>query len=512
MGHAPPLAGHQVGGNDADEFTQIFHHALLDAADGHRGHAAAGAGADHVDVDGVAVHFHQLAIAAVHFQVGPYRFDHGLDASDALQGSHAAARPAGGEWQGFRLVDLGSGLRIEGDALFGQHPGQHFFDAFVASRAAAARLGVVGHVLDRAQAVGADGVLDHDRIDGEAFTDQGALLVVVFPLHPAVIGHGGLQRLAPHHRTVHLLRREAVQVVGDVLIGDLQRVLDRHALDDFGQRRGRGDRGAAAESLEGSVLDEFIHGVDLDRQPQGIPAVDRADIADAVGPLQHPDIAGVVEVFLDFFGVVPHGVYLLRSGRERIAAGAGALGVGIDELEAGTFQAFDEVDGGAADHRQAGGIDEDLHLVALDDGVVRAGGGFQLHAVLKSGTAAAADLNSETLGAAAGALDETVYGLNRFLSQCHHGLPPENGENKSPCLPNSKAHATLEVVRMILIHNDSLPVGRSVWERHSNKASGLVRFATRGFTSSADTPKRGRGGASPQGIAGRAATCRRPRA
>ena len=101
---------------------------------------------------------------------------------------------------------------------FGHDLGEDFLDAFVTGGTAAAGLGVVGHVLDRGEVVGADRVLDQHRVDGEALADQRAFLVVVLPLLAAIVGDGGLQGFAPHHRAVHLFRRQAVEIIGDVLV------------------------------------------------------------------------------------------------------------------------------------------------------------------------------------------------------------------------------------------------------------------------------------------------------
>jgi len=48
---------------------------------------------------------------------------------------------------------------------------------------------------------------------------------------------GGFKRLLAHDGAVHLLLGQAAQSVGDVLVGDLERVFNRHALDHVGQHR-----------------------------------------------------------------------------------------------------------------------------------------------------------------------------------------------------------------------------------------------------------------------------------
>jgi hypothetical protein len=167
----------------------------------------------------------------------------------------------------------------------------------VTRRTATAGLGVVGHLLDRSQAVGADGVLDHHGVDGKALADQIAFLVIILPGLAAIVGDRGLQRLASHHRAVHLFRRQAVEVIGDVLVADPQRLVERLALDDLGQRRRRGDRRAAAEGLEARLVDDLGFRVDLQHQAQRVAALDRTEVADAVGVFQRAGIARVEEVF-----------------------------------------------------------------------------------------------------------------------------------------------------------------------------------------------------------------------
>jgi hypothetical protein len=242
-----------------------------------RFHLAAGAGAGHVDVDGLAVDVDQFDVAVVALQLRPHRVQHHLDALDALQIGQL------GRFRFFLDLDR---MRVEGLAALGQHLDQNFLDALMAGGAAAAGLGVVDHVLDRGQVVGAHRVFDQHRVDGEALADQRAFFVVVLPFFAAIVGDGGLQRFAAHHRAVHLLRRQTVEIIGDVLVADFQRVVQRHALDDLGQRRAGGDGGAAAEGLEAGVLDGFRLRVHLQHQAQRVAAVERADVADRVGFIQ----------------------------------------------------------------------------------------------------------------------------------------------------------------------------------------------------------------------------------
>ena len=176
----------------------------------------------------------------------------------------------------------------------------------------AARLGVEGHFLDRVQVVGLDHVLDHHGVDGETLADQRALFVIVRPLLATIVGDGGLQSFTAHYRTVHLFRRQTVEVVGDVLVRDFERLIQRHALDHLGQRRRRGNGRAATESLEVRVLDDLGFRLDLEHQAQRIAALDGTDIADAVRIFQRAGVARVEEMFANLVRVFPHGVRSLN--------------------------------------------------------------------------------------------------------------------------------------------------------------------------------------------------------
>ena len=280
------------------------------------------------DVDLLAIDLDQFDVAVVALQHRADRFEHLLDLADALEVGQLLGR----RLRRFRRGRAAGGVEVFAGAV--QRSAMTWRGcprSFVAGRTAAAGLGVVGDLLDRVKAVGAHHVLDHHGVDGEALADQRAFLVVVAPDFAAVVGDRRLQRLAPHHRAVHLFRRQAVEVVGDVLVADLQRLVERLALDDLGQRRRRGDGRAAAEGLEMRVLNDLGFRVDFQHQPQRVAALDGADIADAVGLFQQAGVARVEEVFFDFFGVVPHGVR--PSDRERLAAGARALAFGLSNLK-----------------------------------------------------------------------------------------------------------------------------------------------------------------------------------
>ena len=76
---------------------------------------------------------------------------------------------------------------------------------------------------------------------------------------------------------------------------------------------------------------------------------------------------------------------------EGAAAAAGALDVGIIELEAGTFESFDVIDFHAIEIHGAHLVDSDLEAVEVHDFVGLVGLIFKRHVILETGAAAADD-------------------------------------------------------------------------------------------------------------------------
>ena len=103
-----------------------------------------------------------------------------------------------------------------------------------------------------------------------------------------------------------------------------------------------------------------------------------------------------------------------RDGFEGCAAAAGPGGIGIDDAKAGAGEAVLEIEGGVAQEIGALGVDEELHLVALDDGVAFLAA-IEGHLVLKAGATALGDLHAETFAGGFGLLGkegtEVVYGV-----------------------------------------------------------------------------------------------------
>ena len=75
---------------------------------------------------------------------------------------------------------------------------------------------------------------------------------------------------------------------------DLDGLVQRHALNDFRQHRGRGDRRSAAEGLKLDVRDAIRIDFEVDRHHVAADRV--ADLADAVGIVDHTDIPGIAKM------------------------------------------------------------------------------------------------------------------------------------------------------------------------------------------------------------------------
>src|SRR5450631_3416810 len=103
-------------------------------------------------------------------------------------------------------------------------------------------------------------------------------------------------------RAVDLDRRE-VELLDDLRVLDLGRLLERHAFDHLGRERARRDRRAATEGLELRIRDLAVD--DLDLQTHHVAARGRADQAgaDIIGLVlgKRADVARVVVVIENFF-------------------------------------------------------------------------------------------------------------------------------------------------------------------------------------------------------------------
>ena len=107
------------------------------------------------------------------------------------------------------------------------------------------------------------------------------------------------------------LDRRQGQIFGDLRVLDSRCLVDRLALDPFGDERTRRDRGTAAEGLELGVLDDAFR-THLDLQFHHVAASRRADEARAdafVVLIERTDIAGIL-VVIDDLVAVSHGSVL----------------------------------------------------------------------------------------------------------------------------------------------------------------------------------------------------------
>ena len=279
---------------------------MLDPTEGRGFHGTSPAGAGEIDVDLLAIDLDQGDVTVIALQHRADRLKSLFNLADALViGQFRLAGRLGRSHPGLgRLRLVGIEAAVDRD--------QDILDLLVTGRAAATGFRIVGHLFEGPEAVGTNGILDHHDVDRKTLADQIAVFVIVFPYLATIVGDRRLQRLASHHRTVHLFRRQTVEIVGDVLVADLQGLVERLALDDLGQGRRRGDRRAAAEGLEARVIDDFRFGVDLQHQAQRVAALDGTEVADTVGVFQRSRVPRVEEVFAHLLGVVPHDDLLSR--------------------------------------------------------------------------------------------------------------------------------------------------------------------------------------------------------
>ena len=84
-----------------------------------------------------------------------------------------------------------------------------------------------------------------------------------------------------------------------------------------------------------------------------------------------------------------------RLDGERAAAAAGALDVGIIELETGAFQRLDEIDFGAVEVQQAGLVHEDLQAIVVVSLVEHIRSVLEGHGIAETGAPSADDGNAQ---------------------------------------------------------------------------------------------------------------------
>ena len=178
-------------------------------------------------------------------------------------------------------------------------------DLALAAAAAAAGLGEVRHLLDGRQLVFGDDAADLVFGDVVAGAQHRVLEVAVGVFAGLVVLDRRFHRLAPHHAAVHLLGREPAEVVGDLLVGDLLRLLEGLADHHLGQRRTRGDGARAAECLELRLGDLAVR-TELELKLKRISAGERTDRRRSVRMLDFAHVPGVPKVVHHLLRVIPH--------------------------------------------------------------------------------------------------------------------------------------------------------------------------------------------------------------
>src|SRR4030095_720290 len=124
----------------------------------------------------------------------------------------------------------------------------------------------------------------------------------------AVVSQGRPDGVLGQHRAVDLHGRQ-LQLVHDVRVLDLRRLVDRLALEPFGGQARRRDRAAAPEGLELRVLDQARVEVDLDLELHHVAALrspdePRSQARRVLG--EGSDVARVV-IVIDNFLAIRHG-------------------------------------------------------------------------------------------------------------------------------------------------------------------------------------------------------------
>jgi len=113
-----------------------------------------------------------------------------------------------------------------------------------------------------------------------------------------IILDGGMQGIRRQHRAMDFDRRQAVQSLHQLLIGDLFRFFQRQTFGHFRQHAAGSDGRRAAESLELDILDHSILHIQIDES--GIAAGRALHLAHAVLARAFTHIAGIIEMIQNF--------------------------------------------------------------------------------------------------------------------------------------------------------------------------------------------------------------------
>ena len=244
----------------------------------------------------LAVHVHQLDVAAVGRELGPDFLVNGLE--HLLHALHVGHARLGLEFGQRLLLELG---------------GENFGDLVQAFATGAPGLGIVGDFLHGLQIVLADGADDLGVRDAEALADQLALFMGVGHGRLALpLADGRLKGFLAHDRTVHLLLGQAAQGIGDVLVGQLERLVHRHALDHVREHGAGGDGAGAAESFKTGVLDDALV-IDFQIELERVAAGQAAHLAHGVGVGQGARVVRVQKMIMHGFAIIPHNCLLKRN-------------------------------------------------------------------------------------------------------------------------------------------------------------------------------------------------------
>jgi len=140
-----------------------------------------------------------------------------------------------------------------------------------------------------------------------------------------VVGDGGLDSVLCEHRAVQLNRRQA-QLLSNLRILNLTRLIQGHTADQFSQIRRRSNRATTAKSLEDHVIDAARLLVHTDLELHDIATSGSADKTgtNVLVALAHgSDVPGVAVVVEDLFVVA-----------SPLGWGGGLDGLGVDGLQA----------------------------------------------------------------------------------------------------------------------------------------------------------------------------------
>ena len=109
--------------------------------------------------------------------------------------------------------------------------------------------------------------------------------------------------------TMEFVLGEATEVIGDIVGGDFESVIEGLAFGELRESRSGGNSGGATVGLPADIFDGVGGWVDLEEHFHLVTADGVADEADGVGFkfgfVAHEDISGIQKVFFDDVGINP---------------------------------------------------------------------------------------------------------------------------------------------------------------------------------------------------------------